>query len=328
MECLLLSMALAEGAGTCRLPSERQIAAQTGVSLITVKRALGELAAKGLVERRHGSGNYPIRKPSLQDLIDGVQPRRLAVYSDETFHSSTLLRYDLMFFIQQRLAGGGTDLLVLNEGAAPMELKRRAIEGVFVCGRKFPPELQASDWMPRVQVTATRSLEYVDTIRMDLEDAGRQAAGAILRSGRKEICLLGADGPEKKVSQKLFAETRRHLPTILNVHETFGNVGEIYATARKWLSLTRRTPGFVVSGFYLCSGALIRAAEAESRSIGGDVLLLAFGTNNVVFEDLVPISVLRVNRQEMADCALEQMLLRIMAPRLPARAVRLPFRLG
>jgi len=74
-----------------------------------------------------------------------------------------------------------------------------------------------------------------------------------------------------------------------------------------------------------CKGKIPRQRNPE---FGGDVLLLAFGTNNVVFEDLVPISVLRVNRQEMADCALEQMLLRIMAPRLPARAVRLPFRLG
>lgn len=41
-----------------RLPPERDFAADLGVSVGTLRRALGDLEAKGLLERRQGSGNY------------------------------------------------------------------------------------------------------------------------------------------------------------------------------------------------------------------------------------------------------------------------------
>ena len=46
---------IADGA---RLPPEREMAASMGIAVGTLRRALAELAAQGLVERRHGSGNY------------------------------------------------------------------------------------------------------------------------------------------------------------------------------------------------------------------------------------------------------------------------------
>ncbi len=41
-----------------RLPPEREMAAQLGLSVGTLRKALADLAAKGLLERRQGSGNY------------------------------------------------------------------------------------------------------------------------------------------------------------------------------------------------------------------------------------------------------------------------------
>ncbi len=41
-----------------RLPPEREMAAEMGVAVGTLRRALADLAEQGLVERRQGSGNY------------------------------------------------------------------------------------------------------------------------------------------------------------------------------------------------------------------------------------------------------------------------------
>lgn len=41
-----------------RLPPERDMAKGLGISVGTLRKALDDLVAKGLVERRHGSGNY------------------------------------------------------------------------------------------------------------------------------------------------------------------------------------------------------------------------------------------------------------------------------
>ena len=46
-----------------RIPTEFELAAAFGVSRITAKRALDELAAEGLVERRRGKGTHVIHRP-------------------------------------------------------------------------------------------------------------------------------------------------------------------------------------------------------------------------------------------------------------------------
>lgn len=46
-----------------RLPPEREMAARLGTSVGTLRRALGDLADKGLLERVQGSGNYIRARP-------------------------------------------------------------------------------------------------------------------------------------------------------------------------------------------------------------------------------------------------------------------------
>lgn len=57
---LIVSERLAEGA---RLPAERDLAARFGASRPTVSQALRSLSLMGLVEVRHGSGAYVVRRP-------------------------------------------------------------------------------------------------------------------------------------------------------------------------------------------------------------------------------------------------------------------------
>lgn len=54
---------LAEGA---RLPPERQMAEELGTSVGTLRKALADLEAKGLLERIQGSGNYVRRQPEAE----------------------------------------------------------------------------------------------------------------------------------------------------------------------------------------------------------------------------------------------------------------------
>jgi GntR family transcriptional regulator len=53
---------LADGA---RLPPERDMAADLGIAVGTLRRALGELTQKGLLERVQGSGNYVRAKAEM-----------------------------------------------------------------------------------------------------------------------------------------------------------------------------------------------------------------------------------------------------------------------
>jgi GntR family transcriptional regulator len=53
-----------------RLPPERDLAAEYGCSLITVRRALSELAREQRIERRQGRGTYVLRPRIDRDLGD------------------------------------------------------------------------------------------------------------------------------------------------------------------------------------------------------------------------------------------------------------------
>lgn len=62
-----------------RLPSERDLSEELGVSRMTVRRAITELVNDGLLERRHGSGTY-VAKPKVlydaRELIDHAESMR------------------------------------------------------------------------------------------------------------------------------------------------------------------------------------------------------------------------------------------------------------
>jgi len=47
-----------------RIPSERELSQELGVSRMTVRRAITELVNEGLIERRHGAGTF-VAKPKL-----------------------------------------------------------------------------------------------------------------------------------------------------------------------------------------------------------------------------------------------------------------------
>lgn len=51
-----------------RLPPEREMAAGLGIAVGTLRKALAELEAKGLLERVQGSGNYVRHRPEVPSL--------------------------------------------------------------------------------------------------------------------------------------------------------------------------------------------------------------------------------------------------------------------
>lgn len=58
-----------------RLPAERALAAEFGVSRPTVRQAVGVLAAHGLVEARVGSGTFVVESPYRGDLAAATDVR-------------------------------------------------------------------------------------------------------------------------------------------------------------------------------------------------------------------------------------------------------------
>jgi GntR family transcriptional regulator len=75
-----------------RLQSEREFSEELGVSRMTVRRALTELVAEGLLERRHGSGTY-VAKPRVTYLAHELVDSTGAMRSRNIATNSQLLEF-------------------------------------------------------------------------------------------------------------------------------------------------------------------------------------------------------------------------------------------
>lgn len=67
-ELLIRDIAAGRLADGARLPPEREMAAGLGIAVGTLRRALADLAEKGLLERIQGSGNYIRHRPDPKSV--------------------------------------------------------------------------------------------------------------------------------------------------------------------------------------------------------------------------------------------------------------------
>lgn len=67
-EMLIRDIAAGRLADGARLPPERDMAASLGIAVGTLRRALADLQAKGLLDRVQGSGNYVRAQPAPQSV--------------------------------------------------------------------------------------------------------------------------------------------------------------------------------------------------------------------------------------------------------------------
>ncbi|WP_406864553.1 substrate-binding domain-containing protein [Streptomyces sp. HUAS MG47] len=96
-----------------KLPTERALAAETGLSVTTVRRAYEDLVALGLVERRQGAGTFAAQRP------DEDAGRRLVVgvlVPDTAFYYPRVLQG-----IEKELATAGARLVLACSGYDPAE---------------------------------------------------------------------------------------------------------------------------------------------------------------------------------------------------------------
>jgi GntR family transcriptional repressor for pyruvate dehydrogenase complex len=156
---LIIREEIAEGA---RLPAERELATRFGASRPTVSQALRSLSLMGLVEIRHGSGAYVVRRP--QSLVAMSVNLMLDLDRDSAGHLMSLRLWLEEAGVREAAgawAGG------LAESAAPEQ--EAAIEGALHrlrdCGDDATAsELIAADTVFHATVVRASGNPYLATI--------------------------------------------------------------------------------------------------------------------------------------------------------------------
>lgn len=167
------------------IPTERKLTEQYGVSRITVRQALADLVADGLLYRRHGKGTF-VAPGSVQPIAETL--------SDLTGHLEELQRrgldpeVEVLALTKQRLPDEVAAALNRADGAEGWFLHRRTrLDGA--------PLMLAEVWLPADLA-----------IRLDTEDVQRFGLNHILREhgcppvrGTQRIAAQIADTEEARL---------------------------------------------------------------------------------------------------------------------------------
>ncbi len=165
------------------LPSEAQLRKEFGVSLITVRRALHELALDGLIDSRQGVGNFIRERPrdgviiGLSNFTSSVASGRLrlvrTLLADELVPASALLAERLSVQAGSRLR----HLVRLDsEGGAPLSVDEVFMPPAFA--RVIDEEMAASPlfmhfWQQKAHTKLVRTF-YEITVNTPTEDEQKE----------------------------------------------------------------------------------------------------------------------------------------------------------
>jgi DNA-binding LacI/PurR family transcriptional regulator len=195
-----------------RVPSEKELARDHGVSRITSMRALQDLERAGLVERIRGKGTYVARDlgrlPELRGPSVGRPPRSRRLTSRIAFllpDASPAYGLELMNSIEERAAENGLSL-VLKRSRGEQEEEERAIEtltrtasvdGVIVFpvnGEFYNASLLRLVLAKNPLVLVDRYLKGINasSVYTDNHSAAKELTGYVLDCGHKHVAFVSS----------------------------------------------------------------------------------------------------------------------------------------
>lgn len=139
-----------------RLPSERELAVDFGVSRMTLRQAVQTLADEGILERKIGSGTYVARK-KVQEKMSGTTSFTEIMESQNRKPSSKTVSY-----FSTTPSSSEMKRLELNEHEAIIRMERiRYADGVPICFEvaSIPSELVKSFSKKEITESFYRTLE-------------------------------------------------------------------------------------------------------------------------------------------------------------------------
>ena len=329
-----------------RLPSEPQLVKQFGVSRPTVARALQDLQAEGLIERRAGSGTYVrVGAPSLAAsstrqlglLIPGLGTTEIfGAICGELAGLARINDYGLLWG-GSTLPGQDTDASLEHAEEICQQFIARKLNGVFFAPFELLPaqdeanrrlaELLRQAGIPVVlldrDLESFPSRSDFDLVGIDNVAAGYLLAEHLLKLGCERIYFVArpfsAPTVDARIAGVREALVRRRIePTPDWVH--LGDPADLKFV--RLLAAGKQADAFICANDHTAA-TLMRSLETIGLRVPRDVRVV--GVDDVKYATLlsVPLTTIHQPCRDIAGIAFRAMLQRIAEPTLPGRSLAL-----
>jgi len=322
-----------------KIPSERELALELGVSRITVRNAVLALTARGLFERSVGQGTFVKRKqgrPSAPPVSTGTlgyvvckEKAARKPIAAEAFY------FDVFAGIEEETSRSGRHtLFTYLDDYDPEELEsfrafRTKVDGLVLEEARNPQLLSLirDGGVPVVLLAPTAALEGLDLVTMDLAAGAAKAVGYLRGLGHRRVAVI--NGPLRLESARIRFQAWREAMGGDGADERLVAGGESWSAesgAAAMKSLLEASPELTAvfcANDLLAIGALSALAEA-GRQVPVEVSVMGFDDTELSRHAAPPLTTMRIHSRDMARSAARRLLERVENPRLPAVRVEFP----
>jgi len=352
--------------GGSRIPNERELARQYGVSRPTVSKALQELERRGLVERRPGSGTF-VREPSMtaERRLGLLVPRLtveptvlghfVSLYSavvSEMARQASSARYLLLM---SDLPNGDAEELVGQARRITRQLIDLQVWGVFFMPLDVGENLTAineelTEEFDRAGIAVTlldRDLyetqrrSRFDLVGIDNKLAAYTLTRHLIKSGCCRIDFVGSGSRVSSVRERLAgyrqALTEAGLSVVPERIHIGRGEGSQLSMAHAWndegvVDALLKTVRQNRSEALVCendrfAALVLRRALAQGLRVPDDLRIVGFDDEPFAAHLEVPLTTMRQPAAALGAEAIRTMLHRLEVPDMPARDIRLASKL-
>jgi LacI family transcriptional regulator len=321
------------------LPTERELAEQLNVSRVTVRRALGDLAAEGRILRVPSRGTFAAKRESVLQTPAPktiVIPNTLGDFREAVF-------YVRMMDGIQTAAPSHVSVALRKINCAPQEMVARleadpSISGMILMGLGVESEVAtlATSKLPTVVCDCSLPAEFsnVDVVTHAHEGGAYAAATALMDLGHHDIALMvssqSAD-PATAVIHQIPGLRKRGFERALQARGlsirpewlclVIPACATGYSAARRLLSSTPRPTAILCSADETAVGA-IAAARDMGLKVPDDVSIAGYG--DIGLFSTPALSTVRMNSEASGQAAMRLLLERLENPALAPRRVVMP----
>jgi DNA-binding LacI/PurR family transcriptional regulator len=341
-----LAAEIADGqySGSQRLPSEAQLVRRFNVSRPTAARALRDLQAEGVIERRVGAGSF-IKKGTksfsgetsrqLGLLLPGLEVTEIfEVFCGELASLTRANDYSLLWasstHTRQR-----SDLSVKDAEEACQHLINRSVRGVFFAPFEFNPEMErvskrTVDHLKGAGIAVVlldRDLvpfpfrSDLDLVALDNVMAGYLASEHFIKLGVKKIAFLARPLSAPTIMARVAGAREALIAAGIEPLRDFTHIGDPRDEGFVREMVAGNNIEGIICGNDFTAAQLMHSFTKLRIRVPEDIRLIAF--DNLRYAELlaVPLTTIAQPYRDMAANAMRAMLNRLADPTLPATAL-------